>query len=242
VSAARSVAEITLSGPPRNMAVVVPREWSGDRIIPISISVAGRPTIYRAVVRAFGQDRSEIRLRLPGDTPPGRYSGEGTIGGTPRAVVVDVAPVLRIRVQPRQTLLSTAPAASVEFTVTLLNAGNVGFDVPGAEVIDFDDAAGQDRALGRTLRATLAQGERRVDRLFDELKDSHGGEARVRVKNGAGTLAPGESRELECVLEVPSTVLAGRTYTGTWQLGSGVHVLVADVQTSGRPRNGRVRS
>lgn len=239
--AARSGGLITLSGPPRNMTVVVPLDASGDRVVPISVSVAGQPTIYRASVRSFGAGRSELRLRLPADTPPGTYNGEGTVGGKQFGIVVEVEPVLRIRVQPKQTLVSVAASSSVEFAFTVLNGGNVLFDVPRTDAFDLDDDVGQDRALGRTLRASLSQGERRVDRFFDELRESHGGEARVVVKDGAGRLAPGEARELTCVLDVPATVLEGRSYVGAWQLWNGAHIIVAEILTSGRPRNGRAK-
>jgi hypothetical protein len=116
-----------------------------------------------------------------------------------------------------------------------MNSGNVPFDVPKSDVFDLDDAVGQERALGKTLRAPLAKGERRVDLLFDELAVNHGGEAHVAVRSGAGRLAPGESRQLTCLLDVPATAKEGRSYTGPWRLGNTAHVIVADIMTSTRP-------
>ena len=232
---------ITLSGPPHNTAAVVPHDLSRDKVVPVSISVAGQSTIYRAVVRSFGSDGGEMRLRLPRDTPPGTYKGESTIGGKQLGIVVEVEPVMRIRVLPKQTVLEAAASSSVEFGLTVRNAGNVPFDVPKGDVLDFDDAVEQERALGRSLRAPLKQGESRVDRFFDELRASHGGEARVTVKSGAGRLAPGESRELACVLDVPGAVQPGRTYAGTWQFGNTGHVILAEIIATGRPKNGRTQ-
>lgn len=234
--------EITLSGPPRSMTGVYPFEVSGSTVVPISLSVGGESTIYRAVVRA---ERNEIRLRLPGETAPGSYTGEATIEGKACRVVAHVEPIVRIRVQPRQTSVTAAPTAQVEFCCSVMNEGNVPFAVPKADVFDLDDAAGQDKALGRTLRAPLTGGERRIDRFFDELRDSHGGEARVAVRNGAGPLEPGESRELACVLTVPATAQAGRSYVGSWPLGNAAHVIVAEIltgTTGARPDNGRAKA
>lgn len=239
MTAPRTPASITIAGPPGKMAVVVPLDASGDTVVPISVSVGGRPTIYRAVVKPFGSDQSEIRLRLPADTPPGTYTGEGTIGGKPRGVVVEVEPVMKVRTQPRQTVLAVAPSARVDFRVTVQNAGNVAIDIPKVDTFDLDDGEGQDRALGRALRASGTDGTRGVDRFFDELRQSHGGEARVLLKDGAGRLAPGETRPLACVLEVPATVQEGRTYVGAWTLGNGAHVIVCEITTNGRLRNGR---
>jgi hypothetical protein len=242
MSAAPKEEELTLTGPPRNMAVVVPRDEFDGRVVPISISVGGEPAIYRAVVRRHGRDLSEIRLRLPEDTPPGTYSGEGTIGGRQRGVVVEVEPVQRVRVHPRATVVTAAASSNAEFMVSVLNSGNVPFEIAKEDTFDLDDDSGQDRALGRALRAPLGEGESRVDRFFDELRASHGGEARVVVKSGAGRLMPGESRELSCVLEVPPSVREGHSYAGSWAVGNGVHVVIADIITTGRPKNGRAKS
>ncbi|MEP7347782.1 MAG: hypothetical protein ABI877_21105 [Gemmatimonadaceae bacterium] len=238
---ARSEDDLALSGPPRNLTGFVTADISRSTVVPISITVGGQATIYRAFVRPHGNERIEIRLRLPSDTPPGVYHGEGTIDGKTRRVVVEVEPVMRIRVQPQQSNVTAAATSSVEFGFTVMNSGNVPFDVPKADVVDLDDAVGQDRALGRTLRAPLTQGERRIDRYFDELRESHGGEAHVAVRSGAGPLQPGESRQLTCLLDVPATAQVGRSYLGPWQLGNVAHVIVADIMASTRPENGRTK-
>ena len=233
--------EITLGGPPRHITGIVPLVVSRGTVVPISISVGGQSTIYRAVVRPTGKERSELRLRLPAETPPGVYSGEGTIEGRPQRIMIVVEPVIRIQVQPKQTNVTAAATSSVEFGLTVMNSGNVPFDVPKTDVFDFDDSLGQDRALGRTLRAPLSQGERRIDRYFEELRESHGGEARVAVRSGAGRLEPGESRELTCLLDVPASARAGHSYLGPWQLGNAAHVIVADITSGARPDNGRTK-
>jgi hypothetical protein len=230
--------EIALSGPPRNVTGVVPYSVARSSVVPMSINVRGESTVYRAVVRPVGKGTSEIRIRLPVDTPPGTYTGESTIDGEARRVTVKVDAALRISVLPKQTKVTTAATSTVEFGLTVMNGGNVAFEVPKSDAFDFDDAVGQERALGKTLRASLTQGERRIDRFFDELRENHGGEAQVSVRTGAGPLQPGESRELSCTLVVPATAKEGRSYTGPWTLGNTAHVIVADIKTSGRPRNG----
>ena len=127
----------------------------------------------------------------------------------------------------------------MEFHVTAVNDGNVPFDVPAADVFDLDDTVRQERALGRTLRAPLAQGEQRVDRFFAELRDAHGGEAHVVVRRGAGRLAPGESRELTCILDVPAMAKEGHSYVGPWLLGNTAHVIVAEITTNAPTDTGR---
>jgi hypothetical protein len=241
--ATRGGEAITLSGPPGAIRAVLPIDVPRERIVPITVAIGGEPAIYRAAVRQFGAGMSELRLRLPADTSPGGYGGEATIDGKPRKIVVEVEPILRIRIHPSQTRLSAPPKSRAEFNVSIANSGNVTFEIPKTSTFDLDDAEGQDRALGRALRAPLEKGERRVDRFFDELRESHGGEARITIANGNGGLEPGASLDVTCVLDVPGTLRAGRSYIGGWQLGNISHIVLVEVTSSvGRPKNGRAKS
>jgi hypothetical protein len=233
----RGEREIAIAGPPRNVTGMFPFDVSKSTVVPMSLTVGNEPTVYRAVVRPAGRSTGELRLRLPIDTPPGTYAGESTIGGEMRRVTVDVKEAMRITVQPKLTNVSAAASASAEFAIFVSNEGNVALDVPKADTFDLDDATGQDRALGRTLRAPLKEGERRVDRFFEELREHHAGEARVTIRSGAGRIEPGQSRELRCLLELPATAKEGRSYSGAWQLGSAAHVVAVDIVAKGRPEN-----
>ncbi|MBC7894953.1 MAG: hypothetical protein H7066_06050 [Cytophagaceae bacterium] len=240
MTAPRTSGAITFTGRPGGLTTIVPADLVTDKVVPISVSVAGKPTIYRASVRAFGSNQSEIRLRLADDTPPGTYQGEGTLGGKPRPVVIEVDAVVKVRVTPAETVVAATPAARIDFTISVLNAGNVPLDIPKLDTFDLDDEEGQDGALGRSLRGSETDGKRGVDRYFDELRNSHGGEARVLLKDGAGRLAPGEFRSLTCTLEVPDIAQEGRTYVGAWPIGDSQHVIVCDIAaTVRRPKTGR---
>lgn len=243
MTAPRTPAAITFTGRPGRMAAVVPADLTSERIVPISVSVAGKPTIYRAIARPFGSSQSEIRLRLPDDTPPGTYPGEGTIGGKPRGIVVEVESVQKVRTHPKETVVAGTAGARIDFTISVQNGGNVAVDIPKADTFDLDDEDGQDKALGRSLRGSDTDGKRGVDRFFDELRKNHGGEARVLLKDGAGRLAPGETRTLTCILEVPDTAEDGHTYVGAWAIGNSSHVIVCDIAAAiRRPTRGRTKS
>jgi hypothetical protein len=241
VRATATEGAIRLTGRPSGVTGIVPLDPSKERVVPITLTVADQPTIYRASVRAFGRDRGRIRLRLPDDTAPGTYGGEATIGGERRKVVVEVAPVLRLRVNPRESIVAGAPRTRVEFGLSISNNGNVPFVVPKADSFDLDDASGHSRALGRALRAPVPKGRERVDVFFDELQKDHAGEARVSVVSGAGRLDPGQSTDLTCVLDVPESAQAGRSYSGAWHLGNTGHVIVVDVTKSARTKNGKAK-
>lgn len=241
MSTTRRAEELTLSGPPRRTTAVVRLDARATARLPVTLKLAGQPAVFSAWVKPFGEGTSEIRLQLPRETPPGSYTGEAAIGGKPCPIMIEVEPVRRLRLHPKQTLLSVEAGSQAEFRVTLVNRGNVPVDIPKAGVFDLDDDERQDRALGRTLRATLHEGERRVDRFFEEIRESHGGEARVAVRTGPGRLDPGESCELTCLLDVPVTVQAGRSYLGAWPIANASHVIVVEVTKGSPPYHRRTR-
>ena len=230
---------VVFAGPPHKMQAVAHLGAATAKVVVIRLQLDGEPSLHRAYVRPFGPGVSEIRLKLPHDTPAGTYRGEASLGGVTHAVVLQVTPSIRTRVNPRQSPVAVEPGGRAEFAIVVSNNGNVAVDLPKARLFDLDDEEGQERALGKSLRAGLGQGESRVDRFFEELRVSHGGEARVILVEGAGALAPGESRAVRCQVEVPMTAQPGRSYVGGWEIGYASHLLVVTVTTPGPRDSGR---
>jgi hypothetical protein len=220
---------ITLRGPPRRLSAVVHFGTPSRAVVPVTLKLPAESALLRARIAPFGREASEIRLQLPRETPPGTYRGKAPVGGKNRNIVVEVEPVVQLRVHPKRTVLSAEPGGRAEFGVTVANAGNVAYEVPRAAELDLEDVDGQDRALGRALRAELAEDESRVDRFFEELREGHGGVARLAVARGGGVLNPGQSRELAALLEIPVTVQARYSYSGTWQIGNVTHIIDVEV-------------
>ncbi len=234
--------DIVLFGPPRHVTGRVPVVLSRSVLVLASITVGRETTVFRATLRPTTATSAELRLKLPAETPPGTYVGEATLDGETRRLQVRVEPVPKVSVQPRQSSISAAGAGQVEFEFVIMNEGNVPFTVPSADTFDLDDGVAQEKALGRSLRAPLNAGGRGVDAYFDQLRDAHGGEARVRVLKGAGVLAPGEQRQLRCALDIPAAVQRGRTYIGAWQLANTAHIVAADISAASRPATDKAES
>jgi hypothetical protein len=232
---------ILLSGPPHNTKAVLRVDTRDAAIVSVRLDVAGESSLHSATLRAVGPGSSELRLQLPRETPPGEYRGEVVLDDTTHPVIVYVAPRLRTRISPKQVLVEAEPGGRAEFDAIVSNDGNVPAEIPKSATFDLDDGERQDRALGVALRADLPEGEERVDRFFDELRNSHGGEARVMVVAGAGVIEPGEARPIRGRLEIPMTTEPGRSFIGAWQLGGTSHVVAVNVLRPG-PRNGGQRN
>lgn len=241
MSAATGGKTFLLSGSPGNARAIIPIDAQDITGATVRLDVGGDAQLHRAVVRPVGPGSSQLTLQLPRQTPPGEYRGHLKLGDAAHTVVVRVAAKPRTRLTPKQSLLSVEPGSRVEFDLVVANDGNVGVTIPKNEAFDLHDPVGQDRALGLTLRADLGEGERRVDRWFEELRRMHGGEARITVLEGAGGLEPGESRTVRCRLEVPMTMEPGQHYSGSWPIGSTSHVVAVEV-VQPSPRNGGQRN
>jgi hypothetical protein len=237
VSAVRGGEAIALSGPPRRVSALLEHRVEGERVTPVTVRLKKGPPVVRALLKAKGPGLSELRVTLPAHTAPGTYPGEAVVGDATLGVSLEVSPVLDVGVEPGITAVSAEPGGRAEFDLVVANLGNVMVDVPEAAALDLD-ADDQERALGRALRADLAEGERRVDRLFEELRAFHGGEGRVAVLEGAGGLEPGDQRSIHCRLEVPMLAAPGGRYSGSWDIGNAGHFLTVDVTKppSGTPR------
>ena len=171
------------------------------------------------VARASRQERDLVlQLALPPRTPPGTYEATVDVDGKERAVVIEVEPEVELQIVPDQLTLRAAPGDHTTVPMTFANAGNVPVEIRKAYAFGIFAAGGLERALHRAYTGKRAEGERRIDFLFDQLADEHGGVVRVAVEEGSGALAPGETRDVRVSFHVPSDLHTGRTYTGTLPL------------------------
>ena len=159
-----------------------------------------------------------IRLSLPMTTPAGTYRGTIQVGDQKHVATFEVEPRLNLRLIPDSLVLRGRPGARVTAQLTLVNSGNVAFEVRRAYALGVSDVDGLERAFGETFRAKLPAGERLIDHFANKLAEAHGGLVRVHVAKGAGSVAPAESRQLEAVFKLPDRMRPGRIYAGTWPL------------------------
>jgi len=172
-----------------------------------------------------GLNVGKVTLRLPKSTPPGSYAGSVEIGGRTLPVAVEVEPRPKVEVSPSRLVLEVEPGAEVTVDVTLLNIGNVPFDVPAASTFCVFDGSGVDHAFWVAFVTDPPEGKERIDLLLDDLAESHGGLVEVRARASERTVAPGESRNVQVTLRFSDRIRPGHAYAGSWD-ADGLHLRI----------------
>lgn len=185
-----------------------------------------------------GRDAGRTRLRLPAHTPPGRYEGSVELAdGQRQPFELTVEPRPRIRVSPSALNLWGAAGAKVRAQLLLENRGNVPIEIQETLVTGVFDNDGIETALAAAYRLESDDIQQIVGTVFSRLRDAHGGLLKLRVAEGAGTLALGERRLLTIETVLSSKLHAGHGYHGVLQLGGhaiAVRLNVAPALTTGK--------
>lgn len=159
-----------------------------------------------------------MSFRLPKSTRPGSYTGRVEVEGTQIPVVIDVEARPRLRFLPPKVSFHGAPGARLRTEVTVLNLGNVEVTIAPESTFCIFDNRGVDRAFYQALAEGGTEGKSRIDRMLDELAESHGGLVRAVVLNGAGELPPEAARELTVEFQFSRRMHAGQSYRGGWSI------------------------
>jgi len=123
------------------------------------------------------QARASLRFSFGPDVPPGEHQGEIVVAGRSRPAVFHVAERVDLDVAPGEIVVANEPGGKVTKRVVFRNAGNVALHIGEIAPVVLDEGpAGSADVL------------------------------RVRKKGGAVELAPGEVRQLDLDIELPTTL------------------------------------
>jgi hypothetical protein len=160
----------------------------------------------------------ELRVRLAPSTPPGRYEGAASVGARTVPVVIEVEPAPRLRATPSRLETVAEAGGSEAVEIHLANSGNLPIEIPSRSSFCLFDGGGLDHAVWTALTTDPPEGKGRMDMLLDDLAASHGGLVDVRVRDGAGSIAPGERRTCRVELRWSDRLRPGRRYAGAWEV------------------------
>ncbi|CAD5371611.1 hypothetical protein RA210_U160017 [Rubrivivax sp. A210] len=215
-------------GPPGRLrlAGVDARQWA--QVEGVQLPEALQPRRARPALRRGG-DPARARLRLPPDTPPGRYDITLALaGGKSQCASVDVQARPRLRVTPSALRLTAAAGASACAALLLENRGNVPVEIGPVLVAGLFDDDGIEAAMASVYNLDSHDVNKIVGHAFSKLREAHGGLLKLRVRQGAGPLAVGERRVLELEARLGEKLVPGHGYHGVLEMaGHGIAVEVA---------------
>lgn len=182
---------------------------------------------------------SHLHLQVPRTTPPGTYHGMVKMAHQDQPIVIEIKPFTRVRILPKRTIIQSHPGKRVALSLTLINIGNVVYEVPKAAGFGLYNKRGMDLAIANTFQAVLDKNERRIDRFMEELREGYSGIIRLKIIKGAGTLDPGDARDLDIVFDVPINAIPGQSYWGIWSINDynykiDIDIIPENVKSSNR--------
>ena len=170
-------------------------------------------------IDSVGISASRLRFSLPESTPPGTYTGMIQLNKDENyPIIVEVEPHPYLAISPRQLSLQLTSDKETTVDLTLVNAGNVPCEITKVYAFGIFDVDGAERSIGAALRDVTNKEQARLGRLLDEAASNHGGLVRVAVREGAGSIEPGEVRDIQVTLRFSDRLKAGHTYWGTWPM------------------------
>ncbi len=202
------------------------RDFESD--VHVAYARPGEEEMVEASV-SHDADPRILRLSLPADLAPGTYKGVLRYGEEERPVELEVEAAPGLRVIPEQLRVSVHPGDLVGADITVLNSGNVPIPIRAVHAFGVFMEGGVERALRLAYHDGLAEGQRRVDVIADNLAQAHPGLVKVKVQEGACEVAAGGMQSIGILLDIPATVERGRTYRGNWEVANLVYPVTITV-------------
>lgn len=220
---------IRFEGPPTGLTALVGIPGNQRRGITVDVVLPGMDSAQpvRALTAPVGDTHTQVRLVLAASTPPGIYDAmiHTSHGDISAEALVQERPHLTLT--PSSLRISVPPGGETSQQLMVFNAGNTPCQIGRTYGFGLFESQGLDRAVGTGLQADVS-GLERLAAMAESLADSHGGLVRVTVHRGAGTLNPGEARQLVTTLHLSNRLKPGLRYSATWRL----HDLRTAVQVS----------
>ncbi len=224
----RTTKPLRFRGVPASLTGVVPDRDDAEQEVRVSYRPSGSKEA-RDVMVLGDSDPRIVRLTLPDDVEPGTYEGTVMLGDEERDARLEVEAAPGLRVVPEQLRVQAHPGDLVGADLTLINTGNVPVQVRRTQVFGVFMEGGVERALHLGYVDKQKGDRRRVDVIADNLAQAHPGLVKMKISRGYGKVGAGELRELEVTLDIPSSVKAGRTYRGNWELANLVYPVTITV-------------
>jgi hypothetical protein len=180
---------------------------------PVDVPVSHLQLFARLLPGAALQ--APVRLLIPPQTPPGKYSAEALVGNVRKSVIVDVLESRDLRIIPEDFHLKLHAHERAVRTVQLTNHGNMPWRLRQAALVPLVERDGVHRNISLSLRNTREPAyENVLNDFVKRMQDTEVGPAKIKIVSDADVLGPGESQNLELDISLPDNLKKNRRYTG----------------------------
>lgn len=168
-------------------------------------SLTNTPLYINSKLRPGEARMEHITLAIAPDTAPGTYENYIDIGGKQRKVKMVVQPTIAIELNPTEfTFQGTAPGTKHTATVTVINTGNMPFQIPTVSHVAPLDMDMLCRAFGFGFRNDTKEGfTETMDHVTRNLKENMPSWANSQVKQAGDILELGKSMLVTIVITMP---------------------------------------
>jgi hypothetical protein len=173
------------------------------------------------------------RFRLHSSTPPGTYTATLVSSDQVRPVTIEVTAAPRLSAMPGTIGFAARPGAGARARVAMANQGNTELVISARGLVGLYDDDGIELAFAGTWRQPQDQPASLSGYWLSKLREGHGGITLLDVIEGAGPLAPGDTRMITVATTLSEQLKPGHSYHGFWRVGPSKLAIVVVVERNG---------
>lgn len=162
----------------------------------------------------------EVWHKVNAQTPPGTYESLLMVGGKKRKLKMIVQPCIKIDLLPANlSFQGASPGTKHKATITLVNMGNLPFQIPEVKHITTLDMDFLCRATALAIRGKGAEGyASMMDEITRNVHDNITDWISVNLKESGKVIAPGKSTLIELTFTLPKDIDPNRDYSGNLRI------------------------
>jgi hypothetical protein len=177
-----------------------------------------RHVVQPLVLRPDQGGSLPLSIAVDPATPPGEYRAELDVAGRTRAVLLQVAEVVDLTVEPRSLVIVNRPGTAQKKRLIVTNEGNTAFTLGDPVTVDLREDPPRYGALRVAIEPLLRGDKLDLDELVVALlavarEEERLGSVEVRARRQV-EVQPGETTAVELELTLKDELVATRRYRG----------------------------
>lgn len=222
---------LVLAGPPRELTGRIQLHNPGDAKVVLRDAglkdpsgllrlPSSRHSLQPLVLRPDQGGSVPISIAVDPATPPGGYRAELELAGRSQPVVLHVAEVFDLSVQPRSLVVVNQSGVPQKKRLIITNDGNVAFTLGDLGTVDLREDLPSNRVVRVAVESLLDHEKLDLQALVVALlavareEDGRLGSLQVLARDGQVELRPGETKAVELEITLQDELPLNRRYRG----------------------------